>query len=140
MYAEADTALIKAGKVPSDAEEQAWLIFRFFICPNSPFECGMNPHRRKDIMHNLAHPTKDMFSSLENSVHRLIRNQYANFSFTREFSSLPRVIIANKHEQLEEKSKQSKTHQKSDIRDPNRDSKKYNDLHASCLGFRSYGN
>ena len=134
MYSSADEAIIKAGKVPPDAENHAWLIFRFFICPNSIYECGMNQHRCKDIMHNLAHPTKDMFSSLEKSVHRLIRNQYVNFSFTREFRAIPAAIIgAAFDQQLKERAERLTREREKMERE-----RKQKEIESQCFGLGRY--
>ena len=130
---EIDTAAIKKGLFPPWVEAHAWLIFKFFVAPNSCFEVGMNERRRKEIMQRLASPTKDMFDGLERSTLRLIRNQYVTFSFTREFRGIPAAIIgAEFDKQLKERAK--KLERKTQER------KRREALESSCLGLGVYIN
>lgn len=130
---EIDKAAIKKGLFPPWVENHAWLIFKFFIVPNSVYEVGMNERRRKDIMRRLSSPTKDMFDALERSTLRLIRNQYVTFSFTREFRAIPAAIIgAAFDKQLRERAK--KLEMKTQER------KRREALENSCLGLGVYIN
>jgi hypothetical protein len=102
LFAHADPALLKSGKVPPEAEDQAWLIFRFFIAPGSAFEVsGLSLRRRKDIMLKMARPEPEMFSRVENSVHRLVRNQYIAFSTTNRFREIPVKALEVKYDKQE---------------------------------------
>ena len=100
-FSHADPAILATGKVPPAAEDQAWLLFRFFIAPGSTYEVsGLSMRRRKEIMHKLAHPEPEMFLQIEKSIHRLVRNQYVNFSFTKEFRSIPATIVDSAFERM----------------------------------------
>ena len=81
----------------SDAEDQAWLIFQYFVAPGSAYEVsGLNEKSRKAIMLKLAHPEFEMFSKLESDIHRLIHHQYLTFSYTKQFAELPDKILQDK--------------------------------------------
>ena len=102
-FSHADPVILAAGKVPPAAEDQAWLLFRFFIAPGSTYEVsGLSMRRRKEIMHKLAHPEPEMFLQIEKSIHRLVRNQYVNFSFTKEFRAIPSIIVDSAFDNAQE--------------------------------------
>jgi hypothetical protein len=83
--------------IPPEAEDQAWLIFRFFIAPGSAYEVsGLSYLRRKQITLKLAHPEPDMFKALEKSIYRLVRDQYLTFSSTKSFREIPDKILKQK--------------------------------------------
>lgn len=106
IYAVADLTVSTVGnKLPPEADEQAWFIFRYFIAQGAPFEFSfLTARRRKDIMLKLAHPEPNMFLDLEKSVFRLVRDQYVNYSFTPDFEILMAEIIKTKSEmQIETK-------------------------------------
>jgi hypothetical protein len=134
MYNEADPEILQSGKIPADVEEQCWLIFRFFVCPNSIYECGMGQHRRKEIMHHLAYPTKEIFDSLEKNIHLLVRNQYIDYSFTKEFANIPSIINAAiyEHHFLKRAEKEKRELEKFEAKERERRQK---ELDASCLGI-----
>ena len=101
-----DKAAIAKNLFPPWVEGHVWMMFRFFIAPNSPFEIGMPEKRRKEIIHHLASPAKDMFDVVENSTLRILRAQYLNFVNTKEFQQLPSIIIAAKRDaELKHKNK-----------------------------------
>jgi hypothetical protein len=85
---------------PPEAEEMAWLLFRFFICPGSPFEVSMKRARCKEIMQGLADPKPDMFFILERSCHKVIRDMYSVYSFTPQFALLPEIIRKKRGEMV----------------------------------------
>ena len=58
----------------------------------------MPEKRRKEIIHRLATPTKDMFDVLEKSCVRILHAHYTTFSNTKEFQSLPTAIMTMKKE------------------------------------------
>ena len=89
-----DVDLLVLGKIPPEAEDQAWKIFRFFIIPGSAFFVGgLSDLNRKDIMRKLSHPEPDMFISVEKAIYRLLRDQYNSYSFTKEFTELPSKLL-----------------------------------------------
>lgn len=92
---------------PPDAEDMAWKLFRFFICPGSPFQCSISRRRLKELMQGLAEPNVDMFKMVEKSCHRVIRNIYSAYSFTKEFQNLPEIIRQKRQERMREVQLQS---------------------------------
>lgn len=89
IFAHADPVFLSADKIPPEAHDQAWLIFRYFIAPGSAYEYSfLTARRRKEIMLKLAHPVPTMFLDLEKSVFRLVHDQYINFSFSSDFEIL----------------------------------------------------
>lgn len=80
----------------------AWKLFRYFICPGSPFEISMSRWRCKELMLALADPTVDMFQGLERSCHKLIRDMYSAYTFTKEFQIVLETIRKKKKERLKE--------------------------------------
>ena len=88
-HAHTDPSHLTADKIPSEAVDHAWFIFRYFIASGSPYEYSfITARRRKEIMLKLARPDLSMFLDLEKSVFRLVRDQYINFSFSSDFEIL----------------------------------------------------
>jgi hypothetical protein len=81
---------------PPEAEEMAWVIFRFYTCPGSPFEITMSDRRRKEMMQALANPVPNMFKIVGKSTHRVLRNMYSEYSFSNAFAMIPETIKAAK--------------------------------------------
>ena len=44
-------------------------------------------------MLKLSHPEHDMFDAVEKYLLRLVKTQFVNFSFTKEFRAIPAAII-----------------------------------------------
>ena len=65
----------------------------------------MPEKRRKEIIHRLSSPTKDMFDVLEKSCLRILHAHYTTFSNTKEFQSLPTTIMTMKKEEASTKLK-----------------------------------
>ena len=93
-----DKAAMAKNLFPPWIEGHVWMMFRFFIAPNSPYEIGMPEKRRKEIIHHLASPTKDMFDVLESSTFRILRAHYLSFANTKEFQQIPSIIISAKRD------------------------------------------
>jgi hypothetical protein len=108
-----DIDILVSGKVPLEAEEMAWKIFRFFIAPGSAFGVsGLSEISRKDIILKLVHPEADMFVTVEKSMYQLVRDQYTSFSFTNEFTELPSKLLGGVlHRRLETHNKERVTSQ-----------------------------
>jgi hypothetical protein len=50
------------------AEDQAWVIYQFFVAKDSAFEISINPKQREDIMRSLARPHLHTFRHLESAA------------------------------------------------------------------------
>ena len=124
------------GEVPIEAEDQAWLLFRYFIAPGSVYEIGgLSQYRRKEIMLKMAHPEPEMFSQIERHLHRVVHDQYISFSSTYEFKSLPeKALEMKKTYQMELLNKSGKSSRDKD-NNGLRESKERDPLDTGCLGF-----
>lgn len=85
---------------PPSAEEMMWKIFRYFAAPGSAYEISLSFRRRKMLMQHLAVPTFDMFDTIEESIHQILRVHWGNFAETQAFKSLPSTLIAIKQREM----------------------------------------
>lgn len=75
--------------------ENAWIVYRFFIAPLSPFEVSLSYHYKKDIMRSLANPSRNMFDEIENSAISALKTHYNNFLHTKQFAALNDLVLGN---------------------------------------------
>ena len=91
-----DIDCLVSGSVPPEADDIAWIIYRFFVIVGSPFVVhNLTDIQRKEIMRKLAHPDPDMFNVLEKAIYRRVRCElYAAYAESEEFERLPDVVLS----------------------------------------------
>ena len=97
IFTLADPAVLASGKAPPGADDQAWLIFRYFIASDSAYEVsGLSYRSVKKIMLKLANPEFNMFDKVEDLISNQVYDQYMSFSNARSFRELPARIFKKK--------------------------------------------
>jgi hypothetical protein len=79
--------------------ENAWLVYRYFIASNSPYEISISYRKKKEVMRQLANPHFHLFDSIEQSVLSALKVHYASYILTKEYRDLCRFVLA-KHSSI----------------------------------------
>jgi hypothetical protein len=61
------------------AEENAWIIYNFFVAPASAFEESTLTLDRKNLMKQLAQPKTGMFQKVRNSSYTVLKANFELF-------------------------------------------------------------
>lgn len=74
--------------------EQAWMIFKFFVCQGSCFEVSLSHRRRHEVMNTLASPTMSMFDKVEKSALSALAHHLTAFKRSPQWVSELRGAVA----------------------------------------------
>lgn len=75
------------------AYDAAWTIYTFFIAVGSSFEISLPPHKKREVMRELATPKVGMFEFVEYTCLSVLKVHYVEFRKTKEFSHLHETLI-----------------------------------------------
>jgi hypothetical protein len=78
------------------AEENAWIIYKYFVAPGSAFEVSTLALDRKNLMKQLAQPRGGMFQKVRHSSYTVLRANFELFENSVEFRKLGKIMRYNK--------------------------------------------
>ena len=58
---------------------QAWLIYLYFVSPDSAFEVGLSHTLFNSVSRNMAAPTRDLFANVRTAVQKVLEQHFDNF-------------------------------------------------------------
>lgn len=68
-------------------QNQAWLIYLYFVHPGSAYEVGLSHRRRRELRLSMANPSKDAFDRLEKSAMDALKVHFMAYKQTSSFVS-----------------------------------------------------
>lgn len=74
------------------ATNQAWVIYKYFIAPDAPYEVSLHSRHKKELMISLAHPYKGMFDELKKSTYSVLTVNFNAFKITEEYRNMWRSM------------------------------------------------
>lgn len=74
-------------------EDQAWLIYRFFVAVGSPFEVSLYSRHKSLLMLKLGSPVSGMFSELNKSAMNMLMVNFNSYQFTDSYRNLYKVVL-----------------------------------------------
>jgi hypothetical protein len=78
------------------AEENAWIVYKYFVAPESAFEVSTLALDRKNLMKQLAQPRTGIFQKVRNSSYTVLKANFELFENSDEFRNLGRIMRCNK--------------------------------------------
>lgn len=76
----------------AEAINQAWVIYRYFVAPDAPYEVSLHSRHKKELMISLAYPYKAMFEELKKSTYSVLTVNFNAFKFTDEYRHLWKTL------------------------------------------------
>jgi hypothetical protein len=83
---------LKSARDDKEADEQAWIIYQYFVAPGSAYEVSTLYLDRQNLMQELAVPKSGMFSRVRQSAYDILKINFELFSKSANYRALGKIM------------------------------------------------
>lgn len=89
----ATTVSTRGGKVCVEAKDQAWMIYRYFLCKEACLEVSVSQQLLESMLSHLANPYPSIFEEVKEMTIQVLTSKFDEFKASADFQDLVAMVL-----------------------------------------------